>query len=100
MKKLIHARISIKADSLAAFQVAVQTMIAATRAESGCLSYELLADTERSGEFLFVEQWEDQAAIDAHFAAPHFQSFGETLAKLSAAPMRATIFTIAEEQKL
>ncbi len=73
-------------------------MIVATRAEAGCLSYELLADTEKSGEFLFVEQWKDQAAIEAHFAAPHFQAFGEALGKVSAAPMRATIFTIAEEQ--
>ena len=98
MKKLIHARISVKADSLAPFQAAAKTMIAATRAEAGCISYELLADAATPGEFMVVEQWKDQAAIEAHFAAPHFKAFGDTLENVSSAPMRATIFTIAEEQ--
>ncbi len=46
-----------------------------TREEPGCLAYELHADPEHPGKFLFYEKFKDQAALDAHLATPHFQKF-------------------------
>ena len=97
MKKIIHARVAVKIDSIETFKKAAQTMLAATRAEAGCISYELFADEGVAGQFLFVEQWKDQAAIDDHFAANHFKDFGQILAQVSSAPLRVAIFTVSEE---
>ena len=47
----------------------------ASRAEPGCLTYELSRDPEHPGKFLLYEKFRDSDAHAAHLAAPHFQSF-------------------------
>ncbi len=49
-------------------------LIAATPKESGCITYELLENKEKSGEFTFVEEWQDEAALNAHFVTDHLQN--------------------------
>ncbi|WP_220387291.1 putative quinol monooxygenase [Agreia bicolorata] len=41
------------------------------RAESGCIQYDLHRVAGDDDRFLLLEQWETQAALDAHDAAPH-----------------------------
>ncbi|GAA1318449.1 antibiotic biosynthesis monooxygenase [Leucobacter albus] len=36
------------------------------------ISYELFVDHEDPGHFIFVEEWPDRAALDAHCATEHF----------------------------
>ena len=50
---------------------ALLTMMEASNAEDGCRSYRFMADLTDPGTFHVVEQWESDAAIDAHFASPH-----------------------------
>jgi len=59
-----------KADEL---QTLLVGLIEPTRAEDGCLQYDLWRNTENSDEFRFIEQWESAAALDAHLATPHLQ---------------------------
>lgn len=51
-----------------------EALVQATRLEPGCLHYELCQDIKNPGHFVFVEEWEDEAALDAHVASAHFQS--------------------------
>jgi quinol monooxygenase YgiN len=44
--------------------------------ESGCASFEIARGVEDGARFALFEQYHDQAAVDAHFASPHFQEFG------------------------
>ena len=53
----------------------LEALVAPTRAEIGCLQYRLHRSPEKPGTFFFYEKFADQAALDAHVAAPHFQSF-------------------------
>ena len=50
---------------------AMLTMMEASNAESGCLSYRFAADLTEPGTFHLIEQWEDDAAMEAHGATPH-----------------------------
>lgn len=45
----------------------------ASRKEPGCLGYTVHTHNERPREFFLYEVYKDQAALDAHRAAPHFQ---------------------------
>ena len=45
--------------------------IEATRAEPGCLSYNYGVDVQDADLVHVSEQWESEAAIDAHMSAPH-----------------------------
>ncbi|MBL8416490.1 MAG: antibiotic biosynthesis monooxygenase [Propionivibrio sp.] len=67
----IMARISAREACEAKLREVLQALIAPSRGESGCVSYELFENEDRPLEFVTVEQWADQAAADAHLATPH-----------------------------
>lgn len=50
-------------------------MMAATRAEPGCISYSLAIEDEAAGVVSIAERWVDVAALKAHFASPHMAAF-------------------------
>ena len=50
----------------------LQSMLAPTRAESGCETYELY-ESDVKGHFYLIETWASQAALDQHKATPHFK---------------------------
>jgi quinol monooxygenase YgiN len=53
----------------------LNSLVTPTRAEAGCLGYELNSSREKPGVFLFYEKFADQNALDAHVNSPHFQNF-------------------------
>ena len=46
-----------------------------TRAEAGCRFYLAHRSTVDPRQFFLYEQYDDQAALDAHRASPHFDEF-------------------------
>ncbi len=46
----------------------------ATRAESGCLRYDLYRSTQTPSEFLRIEQWKSSADLEAHKHMPHLRA--------------------------
>lgn len=50
-----------------------QELVAKTKAEPLCVSYELLIDQKDPGHFVFIEEWPDRAALDAHCNTEHFK---------------------------
>jgi quinol monooxygenase YgiN len=53
----------------------LHAMVSPTRAEPGCLAYELHRDPEDPAKFMLYEKFTSQAAHDVHLAAPPFQNF-------------------------
>ena len=47
----------------------------ATRAEPGCRMYQAHRSIADARRFFLYEQYEDQAALDSHRAAPHFDRY-------------------------
>ncbi|MDR2845524.1 MAG: antibiotic biosynthesis monooxygenase [Puniceicoccales bacterium] len=97
-KKIILAIIRVKKDGLQKFFPAAKAVVEATRKEPGNVSYVLLANPEDAQSFYFVEHWKDQAAIEAHFAAEHFKTFGKALGELAEGAPKITIYDIAAEK--
>lgn len=54
-----------------------RTLTNETLKEPGCRTYGLWADPDVRGRFRVFEEWDSQAALTAHFAAPHFIAFGQ-----------------------
>jgi quinol monooxygenase YgiN len=50
---------------------AAKAMIAATRKEPGCIRYDLHVSITDPQSMVFVEEWADREALEAHFSAPH-----------------------------
>ncbi|PSF34573.1 antibiotic biosynthesis monooxygenase [Aphanothece hegewaldii CCALA 016] len=68
----VLAKVITFPDKLEETKALLMSLIEATRQENGCLRYELWQNQEKPTEFSFVEEWADQAALDAHFQTPHF----------------------------
>lgn len=60
-----------------AARAALEALIAPTRAEDGCIQYDLHRDHADPGLFIFYENWRDEAALERHLAAPHLVAHGE-----------------------
>ncbi|MFF7652786.1 putative quinol monooxygenase [Streptomyces sp. NPDC007983] len=48
--------------------------------EPGCLSFDVVCDLSDDHHFVFHELYEDEAAVEAHRAAPHFAVWREAAA--------------------
>ena len=78
MVKLIahlHAQ-SAHADAVAA---ALLELAGPSRAEAGCVMYDVCRSKADRNKLLVLEEWESQAALDAHMATPHFKAFVERI---------------------
>ena len=65
----------------------LQAQVAPTRAEKGCITYDLHVDAADPCVFVFYENWTDRAALDAHLAMPHLQPLFSQLDRLLACPV-------------
>ena len=60
--------------------------------DAGCITYELYQDTKDPHILSFIEEWEDQDALDSHIAAPHFKEIMPTLVSFTEKPMEINIY--------
>jgi quinol monooxygenase YgiN len=77
-----------------------QAVAAASRGEEGCISYRFYEDTELANEFVFVEEWADQQALERHFATDHIRVFMAAITGTLVAPPEVRFHTIASSVDL
>jgi quinol monooxygenase YgiN len=66
----VVATIPAKPGSEDAVRGVLQTLVAATLEEDGCVGYQLYESGAAPGTFVTIEQWRDQAALDVHLGGP------------------------------
>jgi quinol monooxygenase YgiN len=94
---MIVAKLSVKPEKIKDFTEAAKVMIENSNKEPGCKSYQLYQDPYDNTKFVFVEQYTNQAAVDAHFAADYFKAFGPKVADLVQGPAQIKIISMAKE---
>jgi quinol monooxygenase YgiN len=94
---MITAKILVKADKVKEFIEAAKEMIEKANKESGCKFYQLYQDPYNNTRFMFVEEYKNQAAVDAHFATDYFKAFGAKIGPLVQEPAKIKIVTVAKE---
>lgn len=75
-KKMITARVFVKPEKVTDFIEAARFIIDSSNMEAGCESYQLYQNPYDNSQFIFVEVWKDQMAIDNHFGMSYFKAFG------------------------
>lgn len=84
----VVATIPIKPESADEARAALQTLVAATREEEGCVSYELFESAAEPGLFFTVEAWRGQADLDAHMGTDHIAAAFEVAGPLLAGEVK------------
>jgi quinol monooxygenase YgiN len=53
----------------------LEGLVAPTRAEAGCINYDLHQSQTDPALFVFYENWKSEADLEAHARSTHIQSF-------------------------
>ena len=67
----VVATIIALAGSHDVVRTALTDLVAATRTEEGCVSYELFESAASAGTFITVETWRSAADLAEHMTTPH-----------------------------
>ncbi len=73
MKSIVHvvAHIEALAGHEDKVREVLESYLAPTRLEKGCLRYDLFLDDADPKKFTFIEEWESKADLEAHGQSAH-----------------------------
>lgn len=97
---VLAGRFTAKAARRDELVALAQSMLAPSRAEDGCVSYDFLEEVGAPGNFLFFERWRDKAALDTHFAGAGFAKFAQAFPALIEGDADIRLFAVSTERTL
>lgn len=89
----VIATLIAKSDKVEETKTALSSLVAPTMAEEGCILYELFQSDVDPTEFVTLEEWVDQAAIDGHMASEHIAAALAVAPEILAADPKIVSFT-------
>ena len=95
---VLIARLKVKADKVEELKEAALAIVAQSRAEAGCINYDIHQSIEDETVFFWHETWKHKAAIDEHFATPFFGEFFKTVEQVAAEPPQINLTRMITEQ--
>jgi quinol monooxygenase YgiN len=90
---VLTAKFVAKAEYKSKIIQLATTVAEPSRAEAGCVSYNLY-EQPSSNNFLFLEEWADQKALDEHFQTPHFQAFMKQFPEMIQGPSKIRVYEV------
>ncbi|MBO6894766.1 MAG: antibiotic biosynthesis monooxygenase [Roseibium sp.] len=74
-KLTIVANIKANPDQIDLVKTELLKLIEITRAETGCINYDLHQDNDNPAHFIFYENWESRELWQTHMNAPHLAAY-------------------------
>ncbi len=74
-KLTLIAHITAKDDKIDLVKTELKKLIDITRAEEGCLQYDLHQNNENPAHFMFFENWESRDLWQKHMGAQHLKDY-------------------------
>ncbi len=78
----VVARIHARPGKEEELKAVLLELLGPTRREAGCREYRLYQNKEDPRELTFIEEWDSDAALDAHLATPHLEAGVAAMAEL------------------
>ncbi|MDQ3754718.1 MAG: antibiotic biosynthesis monooxygenase [Acidobacteriota bacterium] len=75
------------------------SLVTASRAERGCINYDLHQSAGDKTLFMFYENWISKEALDEHFTMPQFNGFDERIESMLVEPVEITLWEMLSEQQ-
>ena len=97
---VIAAKFTGKPGSRSEILQLVAAVSLLSRAENGCLTSQFYEQQPGGNEFLFFEEWRDQAALDAHFQTQHFAEFVKAIPELIEGTPKIRIYEVSKTREL
>jgi quinol monooxygenase YgiN len=97
---VVVGTISFPPDALEAARPHMAALVAATRAEDGCIHYAFGEAVGEAGIICIGEAWRDAEALAAHAASGHMAAWREAAAALEAHDRDLTAYEADRPRKL
>src|SRR3990172_11140649 len=88
----VVARIKAKPDRVERVHQELLKLLAPTRAEDGCLNFDMHQGAADPAHFLFHENWTSEDALKRHFETPHIKQWLAVAPELLAEPLEVTLW--------
>jgi quinol monooxygenase YgiN len=100
MTILIAGMVRVPPENVARFKPHMEKMLAASRAEDGCLAYSYAVDVEDPGLIRVFEAWRDQAVLDVHLRSLHLAEWRAAWPAFGVSDRRLFAYEVASERPL
>ena len=100
MTLIVAGTVRVPPGNVDRFRPHMATMMAASRAEEGCLAYGYAEDVIEPGLIHVFEAWRDQAALDAHFTTAHMAEWRAAWPSFGVSERRLIAYEVAAEHEL
>ena len=77
---IVMGTVRVDPEAVERLRPAMEAMMAASRAEAGCLTYAYALDLLEPGLVRVSELWTDRASLEAHFKTAHMATWRQALA--------------------
>ena len=74
-KLTVTGNILANPDRIELVKAELEKLIPITRAEAGCIQYDLHQDNDNPAYFMFYENWESRELWQTHMNAPHMAAY-------------------------
>ncbi len=100
MTLIVAGTVRVPPENLDGLRPHMTAMMAASRAEDGCLAYGYAEDVTRPDLIHVFEVWRDQAALDAHFKTPHMAEWRAVWPSFGVSDRRLIAYEVASQREL
>lgn len=100
MTLIVAGTFRVPPENIGGFGPHMRAMLEASRAEDGCLDYAYAEDVAEPGLIRVFEIWRDQAAIDAHFQAPHLAAWRAVWPSFGVSERRHFAYDVAAQRTI
>jgi len=97
---VLHATFPIDPDHREEALELADALVDESNEEDGMIDYRATTDVQDENVLRFFEQYEDQAAFEAHSQTDHFQRFEERLPDLLAGEPEVRRFEVSDASEL
>jgi quinol monooxygenase YgiN len=73
-------------------------LVTPTRAESGCINYDLHQSSEDKTKFMLYENWVSKNDLDVHLEMPYLQHFKSIAGEILAEPLQITLWKMTSSK--
>lgn len=96
-KVTVVARMKAKKGMEENVKKVLLSLVSPSRADTGCVNYDLHQSAEDKSIFIFYENWTSKDNLDKHLQTPHLKAFIEKAENILAEPVEITLLEMISE---
>ena len=97
---VIVGTVRIDPDMIEVLRPAMEAMVAASRAEPGCIDYAYAHDLLEPGLIRVSEAWTSNEALAEHFTTPHMATWRQALTALGPLNRHLTAYEVQSKRAI